>query len=89
MKLSREEIWAQAPRISLTVEAVHPVAYLPDGGRAGLAVFNVFVTDVKDEDDNVVGSIGGGIGAVTLTYEGKTWQIRHDDLWHAFMEALG
>lgn len=88
MKLSREEIWAQAPRMSITVDAVHPEVENPDGERQSLTVFRVFATDVSDEEGKAVGSIGGGTGYVTINHEGKEWLISHKDLWYAFMEAL-
>ena len=86
-KLTRKELWAQGPLIKIIVDAIHPFVETPDGSQ-GLAVFKAFVTDVEDRDGNPIGSIGGGTGAVTLSYEGKTWLIRHSDLWHAFMEAV-
>jgi len=63
-----------------------------DGEASGSLVFKCFTTDVYDDDDNQIGAIGGGTGAVTLSakaIEAKgEWMIWHDDLWYAFMEAV-
>lgn len=90
MRPTNKEIWAGGKRITLTVEAVNPLIDSSSNTKHGLVVFSSFVTDVADSEGNPLGSIGGGTGHVMLhhTESGKTYLIRHDDLWQAFVEAL-
>ncbi|MHA2063250.1 MAG: hypothetical protein ACXABY_02595 [Candidatus Thorarchaeota archaeon] len=78
-------------KIQITVDAYLPVIIDEEGFKQGLLTFKSFTTDVL-EDDEIVGTIGGGLGAVTLSNRGDEalgeWQIHHDDLWYAFQEAL-
>ena len=60
-----------------------------DGHKRGLTRFRAFPTDVSDDDGEIIGRIGGGTGAVTLSEtDGDEWTMHHDDLWYAFQEAL-
>ena len=79
-------------KVQITVDAYLPWIVDEEGRGRGLVTFQSFVTDVKEADTNEpLGTIGGGLGAVTLRRmdDGPaSWQIHHDDLWHAFIEAL-
>lgn len=87
---SHDEIWARAEKRTLSVQMAYPWVENEDGTGQGITCFRTFCTDVyADDDETLLGSIGGGTGFVTLTYQGKGWLIKHSDLWHAFMEALG
>lgn len=76
-------------KIQITVDVYHQWIEDEDGYGQGLTRFRAFVTDVLDDDDNKIGAIGGGTGAVTLTLrDGEEWTLHHDDLWYALQEAL-
>ena len=93
----QEQLDQRDPRfrkISITVDAYLPWIENPETGHGrGLMTFNTFVTDVKeaDGDREHLGSIGGGLGSVTLSRKSDedpiSWRIYHDDLWHAFTRA--
>ena len=92
----REKLEQRDPRfrkISITVDAYLPWVENPETGHGqGLMTFNTFVTDVKEADTGEdLGSIGGGLGSVTLSRKSDedpiSWKIYHDDLWHAFTKA--
>jgi hypothetical protein len=92
-KLDRKD--PRFKKISITVDAYLPQIIDEDGFRQGLMTFQAFVTDVYNvvdgEREEAIGSIGGGLGSVTLSRKGSndvSWQIHHDDLWNAFIEAL-
>ena len=89
-KLDRKD--PRFKRIQITVEAIMPTLVNEDGNKEALTTFRALVTDVI-VDDNIIGSIGGGLGSVTLTHHNKDgefeeWMIHHDDLWEAFQEAV-
>jgi len=78
-------------KIQITVDAYMQWIENEDGTGQGLTRFKAFPTDVYDDDDNRIGMIGGGTGAVTLSRSGMNeheWTIHHDDLWYAFLKAL-
>jgi len=87
--LTHAEIWEQAKKIQITVEAALPWVEFPDGSKQGISCFRTFCTDVFDDDgETQIGTIGGGTGFVTLSYDGGEYMIKHSDLWYAFMAAL-
>ena len=78
-------------KVQITVDAYLPWIVDEEGRGRGLMTFVTFNTDVKEHGtDKVLGSIGGGLGSVTLSRQDEMgqWQIHHDDLWHAFIEAV-
>ena len=75
-------------KVSVTVEMYREWIINEDGYRQGLTRFRTFTTDALDDDDNLLGTIGGGTGAITLNKDGEEWTIHHDDLWYAFVEAI-
>lgn len=86
-QLSASELWEQGKHITLTVDAVMPIVELEDGSKQSFSVFRAFVTEILD-GKNLVGTISGGTGYVTLDCDGDEYLISHEDLWTAFMEAL-
>jgi len=86
-KLERKD--PRFKKIQITVDAYYQWIEDEDGYGQGFTRFRAFVTDVLDDDENKIGAIGGGTGAVTLTKaDGREWTIHHDDLWYAFLKAL-
>ena len=86
-KLQRKD--PRFKKIQITVDVYCQWIEDEDGYGQGLTRFRTFVTDVFDDDDNKIGAIGGGTGAVTLSEAGEEeWTLHHDDLWFAFQEAL-
>lgn len=48
-----------------------------------------FCTDVSDDNGERIGSIGGGVGSVTVSVRDEHFfMMRHDNVWYAFQEAL-
>lgn len=86
--MSSDEVWEKGRRCTISVEARTPMIEFSDGTKQGYMMFKVFCTDVSDDDDEKIGSIYGGTGAVVVTIGNETWHIRHSDLWYAFQEAL-
>ncbi len=90
-KLDRKD--PRFKKIQITVDAYLPWIEAEDGvGGEGLLTFLAFPTDVFDpiDTDKKIGTVGGGLGAVTLSQpdEDGMWMIHHDDLWFAFLKAL-
>ena len=85
---THEQIWEMAEKLTVTVEIAKPWVTLPDGRRQGISCFRTFCTDVFDDDDNQIGTIGGGTGFVTLVSGKDSWLMKHSDLWYAFQKAL-
>lgn len=75
-------------KTQVTVDMYHTWVIDKDGMRKGFSRFKTFSTDAIGENDERLGTISGGTGAVCLTKDGKEWTIHHDDLWYAFVEAL-
>lgn len=72
--------------IEITVKAYNT---FPEGATEGLMSFNFAATDVTDDDDNPLGTVGGGPGVAIISIRGVGYfQIRHRDLWFAFQESL-
>ena len=86
-KLERKD--PRFKKMQITVDVYLEWIKDDDGYGKGLTRFRTFVTDVLDDEDNKIGAIGGGTGAVILTEaDGEEWTLHHDDLWYAFQEAL-
>lgn len=86
---TRDDIWEQAEKHTLSVEFRRPMIELPNGTKQGFSCFKTFCTDVFDDGgETQIGTVGGGTGFVTLSYKGKEWMIKHSDLWYAFVAAL-
>jgi hypothetical protein len=89
-KLQRKD--PRFKKIQITVDAYLPMITDEEGFKQGLLTFTTFTTDIlTDDEEEIIGTIGGGLGSVTLTRRGQDegqWRIHHDDLWYAFQKAL-
>jgi hypothetical protein len=76
------------PSLEITVKMYDTRARKETGGQ-GLMTFMAFCTDVGEKGDKRIGSIGGGVGSVTVSVgDDHFFMIKHDDLWYAVQEAL-
>lgn len=82
------------PYIEFTVRAYNTSPrHFPDSAKdvkEGLALFLAFPSEVTDDDGSDLGSIAGGTGAVVIQDNVREayWQIPHDQLWYAYIEAV-